>query len=302
MHCNLLYTPAYKEENLFMKKAILSAFIGLNFLGFSQIPNPGFEAVTSGVPNGWNLGVYSVYPIRDTASPHTGSHAAAIYGSVPPAYNGAVVQNFPQVSALPIALTGWYKFYPQMGDSIIVYVEIWKQGNYAGKAVSNFTASILTGTTSVYTQFNVPINYSTYTATTCDSAFISIYPTGNVASGGYNWAHPNTKAIFDDLAWTGTTTAVPEISKSNLLNVESVYPNPAKESINIIYSLSEPAIVSLKLIDMMGKEALKIVDNEKQGIGRYKAIAELSELPKGIYFYEFSTSSGFKVTKKIITQ
>ena len=109
-----------------MKLKLLSfVFIANAFIGLSQIPNPGFESVTGGKPNGWNLGpTYSFYPIRDTLVPHTGVHAAAIYGSVPPAYNGAVVMNFVQSSALPVALTGWYKFYPQNGDSIVFDVEV----------------------------------------------------------------------------------------------------------------------------------------------------------------------------------
>jgi hypothetical protein len=286
-----------------IKKILLSFFVLLALVGFTQIPNPGFESVSGGSPTGWNLGaLYSPYPIRDTTAAHTGSYAAAIYGSIPPAYNGAVVQNFNQVSSLPSGLTGWYKFYPQGGDSILFNVEVWKSGNYATNAHNSLTATILTGTTSVWTQFSVTVDYTGYPFLTCDSAFISIYPTGNVSYGSYNWAHQNTKALFDDLAWTFTTTGVAAINQSLLLNVENVYPNPAREYCEIIYTLSSPGTVSLKLFDLTGKEVLRIIDQEKQGVGRFKAVADLKALDSGIYFYEFSTTSGTRVTRKLIKQ
>ena len=162
--------------------------------------------------------------------------------------------------------------------------------------------SVITASTAIYTQFTVPMNYSSYSFTSCDSAFIIIYPTGNVSQGGFNWAHQNTKALFDDLAWTFTTTGVAEINKDVLINAESVFPNPAKDYANIIYTVSEPSDVSLKLYDITGKEVLRIIDNEPQRVGRYKAVAELNGLQSGIYLYEFTTSSGYKVTKKLIKQ
>lgn len=287
-----------------IKKLLALQFVIVFSQLSSQIPNPGFESVTSGKPNGWNLGAYSVYPLRDTNVTFAGSHAAAFYGSTPPAFNGAVTVDFPQSSQRPQALTGYYKFYPQLGDSMIVYAEVWKQGNYAGKAKTTFTTGIFTGTTSVFTQFSVNINYvaTSYTNPTCDSAFISIYPTGNVSQGGYNWAHPNTKGIIDDLAWTFTVLAVPEINKNVLLNVENVYPNPAQESLNIIYTISSPTTVNLKLFDITGKEVMSLITNEKQNLGRYKAVADLNAIAPGIYLYEFSTSDGYKTTKKFVKQ
>jgi hypothetical protein len=268
---------------------------------FSQIPNPGFESVSSGKPNGWNLGlVYSTYPIRDTSVAHAGSHAAAIYGSVPPALSGAVVQDFPYSSTiLPAALMGWYKFYPQLGDSIMFDVEIWKNGAYANTAKSNVFTSAITGTTNVYSQFIIPISYSTYTATTCDSAFISIYPTGNVSAFGYNWAHPNTKALIDDLVW-GFTTALPEIDRKNELNIESVYPNPSSGNMHIVYTVSQQTKVNLKIYDLTGKVVMVILDNEYQNPGRYRADVSVSELNESVYLIEFTTSAGSSFRKKLV--
>lgn len=286
-----------------IKKILFFVFLLAAFFGFAQIPNPGFESVASGAPVGWNQGpTYSLYPIRDTSAFHTGAHAVALYGSVPPAYNGALAQEFPQSSALPVALTGWYKFYPEGGDSLVFNIGVWKQNNYATAARNTFTSTILTGTTSVYAQFSVPINYTGYSFTTCDSAYIIIYPTGNVLYGGYNWTHPNTKVILDDLAWTMAITDVKEVSKDALINAESISPNPSTDVVNIIYTVSEQATVSLKLFDVTGNLVLNVVDREPQGMGRYKAVADLAGLRPGVYLYELSTSNGYKVVNRLVKQ
>lgn len=267
----------------------------------SQIPNPGFENVSSGKPNGWNLGVvYSTYPIRDTSVAYAGSHAAAIYGSVPPALPGAVVQDFVNSSLwLPAALTGYYKFYPEMGDSLIIYAEIWKQGNYATRAKTIYSVSILTGTTNVYTQFIVPISYSSYVFSSCDSAFISIYPTGNVLAFGYNWAHPNTKALVDDLAWA-VPLAVTETDKTAGFKIEKISPNPASDFAHAYYTVSDPCNVTLKVYDVTGKLVQKVIDSAHQKTGRYRADVDVNELGNGLYIIEFTSDNGFTAREKLI--
>jgi len=284
-----------------IKKLLFGILVLTVVQGSSQILNPGFESVTAGKPNNYNQGpVYSLYPIRDTSASRTGLHAGAIYGSVPPAYPGAIINEHTLGPNLPTSLTGWYKFSPQLGDSLVFTLGVYKTGDIANYA-PNVPAYIITPAV-VYTQFTVAIDYTSYGYTTCDSAFIIIYPTGNVSSGGYNWAHPGTVAIFDDLAWTFTTTAVAEINKSMLLNIENVQPNPVKDYANIVYTLAEPNTVTLKLFDVTGKELLKPINNEHQLKGRYKAELAMDDLPAGVYLYQFSTSSGFTVTKKLIKQ
>lgn len=284
-----------------IKRLLPLAFAFISLTVPAQILNPGFESVTAGKPNNYNLGpIYSTYPIRDTSAAHTGSHAAALYGSVPPANPGAVISEHALGPNLPVAITGWYKFFPQLGDSIAFECGVYKQGNIAGAAPN--VPTWITTASAVYTQFSVAIDYTSYGYSSCDSAFVILYPTGNVSSGGYNWAHPNTIIIVDDLAWTYTTVGVPEIKSELQVNVETVAPSPARDRTNIIYTVSEPSDVSLALYDLTGKEIRKVIDKEHQQKGRYKAEVQLSDLPAGVYLYEFSTSSGYKVTKKLIKQ
>lgn len=283
-------------------KILFFLFLLAAFFGFAQIPNPGFESVSGGMPTGWNQGpTYSLYPLRDTSAAHTGSNAAAIYGSVPPAYNGALAGAFTQSSALPVSLTGWYKFFPEAGDSLIFNIGVWKQGNYSTAATNAPGSSVITGTASVYTQFNIPINYASYAFSSCDSAYVIIYPTGNVSYGGYNWTHPNTIALFDDLAWTFSTTGI-EVNKELPLNAETVQPNPAGELAILVYTVGEPVTVSLAITDIAGRKVMDVMRNVPQGTGRYKVPAETARLEPGIYFYELSTAGGYRIQKKFIKQ
>jgi len=272
-------------------KIILSILLLVTLSLKSQIPNPGFESISGGIPTLWNTGpLYSYYTIKDTAIAKTGNHAGLIYGYVPPA-SGAIVKDFPNYSPVsPIALTGWYKFYPELGDSILFDIEVWKQGSYSTRGKANkLTSAITTSTsTSVYTQFNIPITY-TLPPTYCDSAWISIYPSGNISMWGYNWPHPNTIVMIDDLQWVYLTTNI-SINKE-ITTVEKVYPNPAKTLVNVIYTVPYKNKITIIVVDVNGSIVETVID-EEQPVGRYKAEVDITRVTTGIYYIQVITEVG----------
>lgn len=283
-----------------MKRIILLVTLLTSISLTSQIPNPGFETVISGVPTLWNTGpIYSYYTIKDTAVSKTGSHAALIYGYVPPV-SGAIVKDFPNYSiAKPIALTGWYKFYPQLGDSILFDIEIWKQGSYSTRGKNSKFTSAITSSTSVYTQFSIPITYTAPMAY-CDSAWISIYPSGNVSAWGYNWPHPNTIVMIDDLQWVYLTTNI--VIDKEVINLEKVYPNPSKNIVSIVYTVPYKSKVSIKIVDSKGSLLETIISSEEQLLGRYKTEVDISKLSTGVYYIEIVNDLGFKSSTKLIVE
>ena len=283
-----------------MKRIILLVTLLTSISLISQIPNPGFETVISGVPTLWNTGpIYSYYTIKDTTVSKTGSHAALIYGYVPPV-SGAIVKDFPNYSiAKPIALTGWYKFYPQLGDSILFDIEIWKQGSYSTRGKNSKLTTAITSSTSVYTQFSIPITYTASMAY-CDSAWISIYPSGNVSAWGYNWPHPNTIVMIDDLQWVYLTTNI--VINKEVINVEKVYPNPSKNIVSIVYTVPYKSKVSIKIVDSKGSLLETVISNEEQLLGRYKAEVDISKLSTGVYYIEIVNELGFKSSTKLIVE
>jgi hypothetical protein len=272
-----------------MKTLYLTILILISVSIKSQIPNPGFETISGGIPTLWNTGpIYSYYTIKDTVVAKTGNHAALLYGYVPPV-SGAIVKDFPNYSSSsPIGLTGWYKFYPQLGDSILFDVEVWKMGSYSTRGKNNKLSTAITSSTSVYTQFNIPITY-TLPPTYCDSAWVSIYPSGNVSAWGYNWPHPNTIVMVDDLQWAYLTTDI-SINKE-MFNVEKIYPNPTKTIVNIIYTVPFQNKINIRVIDISGR-VIETIINDEQSIGRYKVEVDISKIPSGVYYIEIITEIG----------
>jgi len=80
------------------------------------------------------------------------------------------------------------------------------------------------------------------------------------------------------------------------------YPNPFSYYTTIEYEVADESFVSLKVLDIYGRQLKKIV-NENQLAGIYKIEFSAHELPKGIYFYQIqikSNGSYTTETKKMI--
>ena len=93
---------------------------------------------------------------------------------------------------------------------------------------------------------------------------------------------------------TSTTVGIPvEETKTESIGV---YPNPAKDNINIeIHSSSKAKNVSYKIMNVLGEVVLQSeITNPKSEIN-------VSELAKGLYFVEITTD-GKKVVKKIVKE
>lgn len=76
------------------------------------------------------------------------------------------------------------------------------------------------------------------------------------------------------------------------------YPNPFNPSTTIKYELPENSHVSLKLYDILGSEALTLVDENKQA-GYYEAKLRDTRLASGVYFYRLQAGR-FVETKKLV--
>ncbi|MDP1880432.1 MAG: T9SS type A sorting domain-containing protein [Parachlamydiaceae bacterium] len=78
------------------------------------------------------------------------------------------------------------------------------------------------------------------------------------------------------------------------------YPNPFNPETTIEYQLSTPGFVTLKVYDLLGREVLTLVDENKQaGNHNCKLRIENGELSSGIYFYRLQSGS-YSETKKLI--
>ncbi len=91
--------------------------------------------------------------------------------------------------------------------------------------------------------------------------------------------------------------AVPENETAdNKLEIKSVYPNPASNSLSIVYSSYEN--VSISIVNVLGQEIKRIQGNNTKGEQHVQI--DLSSIDKGIYFISVNASNKKSNTMKIV--
>ncbi|HZW39795.1 MAG TPA: T9SS type A sorting domain-containing protein [Ignavibacteriaceae bacterium] len=76
------------------------------------------------------------------------------------------------------------------------------------------------------------------------------------------------------------------------------YPNPFNPTTTISYSLHKKSFTTLKVFDILGREVITLVNEEKPA-GSYSVDFNASNLSSGVYFYSL-TSGSFTMNKKMI--
>ena len=79
------------------------------------------------------------------------------------------------------------------------------------------------------------------------------------------------------------------------------YPNPFNPITKIKYSLRENGLVNIRILDLLGREVVKLVDSEHQEKGVYEIEFDAGKygLSTGVYLYQLITKSQI-ITKKMI--
>lgn len=95
------------------------------------------------------------------------------------------------------------------------------------------------------------------------------------------------------------STGVEEVSSEGY-HLEQCRPNPAGISTEIGFRIPERQQVAINLYDVPGNLIKTVVDAELSA-GRHTYKVDLSELPKGVYFYEMKTST-FTGVKKLVRE
>jgi hypothetical protein len=136
----------------------------------------------------------------------------------------------------------------------------------------------------------------TWNAPASDIGTITFYVAGNAANAN--------NAVTGDFIYTASqvvtspTTGVFDVRSD--INTCLVYPNPAIESINVLYKLIEVANVTFKLISVTGQTVYSET-LERQFIGEQKhTIAIDNSLNKGVYFLEMGYNNQFHSQKIIL--
>jgi hypothetical protein len=87
-----------------------------------------------------------------------------------------------------------------------------------------------------------------------------------------------------------TSVEAPLAQLPRIFSLEQNYPNPFNPSTAIGYQLPAKSFVTLKVFDVLGRNAATIV-NEEQPPGTHTARWDASTLPSGVYFYRLEAKS-----------
>jgi hypothetical protein len=63
------------------------------------------------------------------------------------------------------------------------------------------------------------------------------------------------------------------------------YPNPFNPTTKITFELVNPAVVTLKIYNVLGQEVATLVDHQQMEEGSQEAVFNASSLASGVYFY-----------------
>ena len=112
-------------------------------------------------------------------------------------------------------------------------------------------------------------------------------PTSGVITGSIGWGN-------DDITAVEKLETVP-----NNFSLSQNYPNPFNPTTKIEYSITEPAFVSLKVFDILGKEIASLV-NDSQAAGNYRYEFDGSEHSSGTYIVQLRSGNLLETRKMLL--
>ena len=93
-------------------------------------------------------------------------------------------------------------------------------------------------------------------------------------------------------------------SKEMTFELQQNYPNPFNPATTIEYKIAEKSFITIKVYDLLGREAADLVSGEKNP-GSYNVVFNGANLSSGIYFYRLNAVSGdgqitYEAVKKLM--
>jgi glucose/arabinose dehydrogenase len=131
-------------------------------------------------------------------------------------------------------------------------------------------------------------------------------------SGGARWARPvgletdargnlymssDAETVFIMIVSpSAPASAVPSVGSDASFSLGAAYPNPTRGEATIGFSLKRPAVITLTLLDVTGREVRKVLDGKLYQAGAQSVTFDIAGLPSGSYIYRLgdgiSTATG----------
>ena len=117
----------------------------------------------------------------------------------------------------------------------------------------------------------------------------------------------NEDRVERTFEWTGSSVASVENgeleqSRSGSLAIADIFPNPARNTATIKYSLQQDSHVSTALFTLSGNMVRDIALSRRTPAGQHEEKVDLQGLKPGTYLLRMVTDTGDQATKKIVVQ
>jgi hypothetical protein len=155
----------------------------------------------------------------------------------------------------------------------------------------------------IYADWPIPIDLS-YTDSDLLTAGLGGFPVGDL--GWFPTQYASWKAqeaaelthiqsVLDGT--TGVATTQQELPQ--MFQLQQNYPNPFNPTTTINYDIPQRTFVSVKIYDVLGRDAAQLVNEEKQP-GRYSVRFDGTTVSSGVYFYSITAGSFHRVRKMVL--
>ena len=190
------------------------------------------------------------------------------------------------VTSKPVLkLSYWYKHTIDTLDNAYIDVSndngvTWRSAKFYNKTVSSWTKEVLDISSLANNTPTLKIRFS-------------MISNGSLVADGI---------FIDNIKLTGYNETPTGIISNNEIpagySLSQNYPNPFNPTTNLEFGILKSGYVSLKVFDMLGKEVMTLV-NENKPAGRYSVSFDGSSLTSGLYYYKLE-SGEFAETKKML--
>jgi len=119
--------------------------------------------------------------------------------------------------------------------------------------------------------------------------------TGDVPN--FSWGYGKVDAFSAVAAVMGTTAIEKLEGDFGSFELGKAFPNPSNGQVNIEFTLEESGSVRLVVLDLMGRQVVREIDEFMQS-GSYRVDLDLDQLPSGQYFYQLQ-QEGLSMTKSL---
>ncbi len=268
-----------------MKKLFtILATCASSFLFAQTIPNASFETWAGGRPSGWATA--GATQGTSSVAPNAGSSYLKLTSSS--TSSGLAITQF-AVNSRPNSLKGILQFMGQGGDTAFILVEFTKYNTSTKQSdLIGLGEIALKAMAMSWSAFTNTIQYNPNVTDMPDSCTI-------ILSSSFNTFNSGSYLYADLLAFSGNSS----VGEINNIASYNVFPNPAKDKLNIEISLKQNTLVQVEVMDIQGKQ-IKVQDFAMNK-GENQVSIDLSDVQKGIYFVRMTTD-GESLSQKLVVE